>query len=85
MTDHNNGTRIWVAVVVGVVLALPMIYLVVLGPLLYNCCTSGTLEEGSLWDIATVPLKPWANHFGRLPEFYRDYLAWWARLAGMPI
>ncbi len=85
MSEQKSPFGFWAVVAVGGILATPLLYLALLGPLLYLCCMSGTLGEGTAWDIATRPLHLWTDRFGRLPEFYRDYLAQWARFAVMPV
>ena len=84
MTDEKKGTGFWIVVVLFGILAVPIAYLVLLGPFVYFCCSYGSLDEGSAWDYATMPLQAWVYHFETLPEFYRTYLTWWGRLAGLP-
>ena len=85
MTDRSTG--FWAAVVVCGIVALPVLYLFLLGPALYLFEIDAITNES--WNNLSYPLAYCGDRFGEFPAWFWNihgaYLSWWQALGGPPI
>lgn len=85
MTETRISKReLWLIVALASAMAVPLVYLLALGPLCY-LSAKGVIHPTN-WYAACRPASEWETAFADRPEWvwslYRSNLEWWAEIAG---
>jgi len=80
----RSGAGVWAAAIIVGLILLPILYLLLLGPV-YGLVVQGALTEHT-WGMAVVPVQLWLERVGAKPDWFWNayefgYLMWWRALA----